>query len=104
MLYLIPCIYILSFLNAGYGLIKGKPQFILHFYVFGLPIYITSLSLLHQLGLGTFIPLFQGFKEIITLSVLIFLLSKKEISIQFTLIDKMVLLFWLIPVVMCYCH
>ncbi len=93
MLYLIPCIYILSFLNAGYGLVKGKPQFILHFYIFGLPIYITSLSLLHQLGLGTFIPLFQGFKEIITLSVLIYLLSKKEISIQFTLIDKMVLLF-----------
>jgi len=95
MLFLIPCVYIFSFLFAGYQLFQHKPQYILRFFVFGLPIYITALSLLNQMGLGSFMTLFQGFKELIVISTLGYLIYNQTEKIQLTLIDKLVLAFFI---------
>ena len=95
MLYIIPCAYVFSFLFAMHQLIQHKPQFVLRFFVFGLPVYITALSLLNQLGLGNLMTLFQGFKEIIVLSTLGYLIYHQTEKIQFTLIDKLVLFYFI---------
>jgi len=95
MLYLIPCVYVFSFLFAGYQLFQHKPQFILRFFIFGLPIYITALSLLNQMGLGGLMPLFQGFKELIVVTALGYLIYNQTSKIQLTLIDKLVLAFFI---------
>ncbi|HQS35917.1 MAG TPA: hypothetical protein PLC18_10925 [Sediminibacterium sp.] len=95
MLYLIPCVYVFSFLFAGYQLFQHKPQFILRFFIFGLPIYITALSLLNQMGLGGLMPLFQGFKELIVVTALGYLIYHQTSKIQLTLIDKLVLAFFI---------
>lgn len=94
MLNLIPCVYILSFLYAGRQLYLDQPQHILRFFIFGLPIYITALSLLNQLGLGMLMPLFQGFKELIVLCTLGYLIFNKADIAKLTPIDKMVLAYF----------
>lgn len=95
MLYIIPCAYVFSFLYALHQLTQHKPQFILHFFVFGLPVYITALSLLNQLGLGSAMTLFQGFKEIIVISTLGYLIYHQTEKVQFTFIDKLVLFYFI---------
>src|SRR5574343_543867 len=94
MLYIIPCIYVFSFLYALHQLTQHKPQSVLRFFVFGLPIYITALSLLNQLGLGNLMTLFQGFKELIVIVALGYLIYHQTEKIQFTLIDKLVLFYF----------
>lgn len=95
MLYIITCAYIFSFLYSMHQLIQHKPQLILRFFVFGLPVYITALSLLNQLGLGNLMTLFQGFKEIIVISTLGYLIYHQTEKIQFTRIDKLVLFYFI---------
>lgn len=94
-MFLLPCIYVLSFLIAVYRLFQNKPQYILLFIVLGLPIYITSLSLTYQYGFGNLIPLFQAFKELIVLGTLGMLLYHRKEKLQFHLVDKLVLAFFL---------
>lgn len=91
---ILPCVYIFSFLYAGRQLYHNQPQYILSFFIFGLPIYFTSLSLLNQLGLGMLMPLFQGFKELIVISTLGYLIYHKADLEKFTPIDKMVLAYF----------
>ncbi|WP_152530872.1 hypothetical protein [Sediminibacterium sp. C3] len=95
MLYIISCAYVFSFLYSMHQLIQHKPQLILRFFVFGLPVYITALSLLNQLGLGNLMTLFQGFKEIIVISTLGYLIYHQTEKIQFTQIDKLVLFYFI---------
>jgi len=90
MLNIIPCVYILSFLYTAYKLYNHQPQFILRFFLFGLPIYFTSLSLLNQLGLGMFMPVFQGFKELIVISTLGYFIYHNAQITRLTVIDKLV--------------
>jgi hypothetical protein len=94
MLNLIPCVYILSFLYAGRQLYLDHPQHILRFFIFGLPVYITALSLLNLLGLGMLMPLFQGFKELIVICTLGYLIFNKADIGKLTPIDKMVLAYF----------
>lgn len=95
MLYIIPCAYVFSFLYALYQLIQQKPQYILRFFVFGLPVYITALSILNQMGLGSMMTLFQGFKEIIVLVTLGYLVYHQPEKIKLTFIDKLVLAYFI---------
>ena len=95
MLYIIPCAYVFSFLYALYQLIQHKPQYILRFFVFGLPVYITALSILNQMGLGSMMTLSQGFKEIIVISALGYLIYNQTERIQFTLIDKLLIAYFI---------
>jgi len=95
MLFILPCIYIFSFLFAGYQLFQHKPQFIVSFFIFGLSIYITALSLLNLLGLGILMPFFQGFKELIVIATLAYLIYHQTSRIHFTLFDMLILGFFL---------
>lgn len=69
-MFLFPLIYISSFFLSAKELIKGNKQGILIFLVFGLPIYITTLSILMDMGMRDLIPLFQPFKELLVLGLL----------------------------------
>lgn len=88
MLFLLPCIYLFSFLQALYRLLKKQPQYILVFFVIGLPIYFTSLSLTYQYGFEGWVPLFQSFKELIVLITLGWLVFIKKRVIVLRLPDK----------------
>jgi hypothetical protein len=94
MLAIIPFVYVFSFLYAGYKLYQHQPQYILRFFIFGLPIYITSLSLLNLYGAGNFMTFFQGFKELIVISTLAFLLFQNATINKLTPIDKLVLAYF----------
>lgn len=95
MLFLLPCIYLFSFLQALYRLLKKQPQYILVFFVIGLPIYFTSLSLTYQYGFEGLIPLFQSFKELIVLITLGWLVFVKKRVIVLRLPDKMMIAYLL---------
>lgn len=95
MLVLLPCIYVYSFLTSAYRLFQNKPQYILLFFVFGLPIYITSLSLTYQYGFESWVPVFQSFKEIIVLLTLGFLVFRRKEKLSFTPLDKLILAYLL---------
>lgn len=95
MLFILPCVYIFSFLFAGYQLFQHKPQYILRFFIFGLPIYITALSLLNIYGLGNLMTLFQGMKELLVIGTLCFLIYHHTEYLTFTTTDKLVLAFFI---------
>ncbi|OYU55985.1 MAG: hypothetical protein CFE25_01705 [Chitinophagaceae bacterium BSSC1] len=95
MLVIIPCVYVFSFCYAGYKLYQHQPQYILQFFIFGLPIYITALSLLNKFGLGNLLPVFQGFKELIVIGTLLFLIFQNATIAKLTIIDKLVLAYFI---------
>jgi hypothetical protein len=91
MLFLLPCIYLFSFLQALYRLLKRQPQYMLVFFVIGLPIYFTSLSLTYQYGFESLVPVFQSFKEIIVLITLCWLIFVKKRVIVLRFPDKLMI-------------
>lgn len=95
MLFLLPCIYLFSFLQALYRLLKKQPQYILVFFVIGLPIYFTSLSLTYQYGFERLVPVFQSFKELIVLITLCWLVFVKKRVIVLRLPDKLMIAYLL---------
>lgn len=92
-MFLFPCIYILSFLIALYRLFLNKPQNIFLFFVFGLPVYITSLSVTFLYGFGRFIPVLQSFKEVLVICTLGVLLYDRKNKLQLHTIDRFILAF-----------
>jgi hypothetical protein len=83
-MFIFPGIYIVSFLIALYQVLKKKPGSILLFFVFGLPIYITSLSIAFSYGLKDLIPVLQSFKEILVICTLglLFYTRKKKLVLH----------------------
>jgi O-antigen ligase len=78
-MFLILCIYIVSFLFALYKVCAKETDKVLLFFVFGLPVYFTALSIAFSYGLELFIPMLQSFKEIIVmLSLCILLFTQKR--------------------------
>ena len=94
MLFIFPIIYFISFLQSLLRLIERKIEDFLVFFVFGLPIYTTSLSLSFLYGLGFLVPVMQSFKEISVIAGLSFVLYHWKRKIQLHLIDKLLLLFF----------
>lgn len=92
-MFIFPCIYILSFLIALYRVIHRKPENIVLFFVFGLPIYITSLSIAFNMGFGSLIIVLQSFKEILVLCTLGILFYDRKKKIELHSIDKLMLSF-----------
>lgn len=81
-LLLFPLAYLISFLYSLRGVVTGNYQALLVFFIFGLPIYITSLSILHLNGWDIFIPFFQYSKEIliiVALGLLLYQLPKMPV-------------------------
>lgn len=91
MLFLLPCIYLFSFLQALYRLLKNQPQYIIVFFVIGLPLYFTSLSLTNLYGFSALVPVFQSFKELIVLAALVWLALVKKRTIVLHFPDKLLL-------------
>lgn len=84
-------IYLISFCIALSGILKGKPDKIFLFIVFGLPLYFTALSIAFINGLEKFIPFLQAFKEIIILITLVILLYQRKKKLHLHILDKLVL-------------
>lgn len=75
LLLVFPIIYLFSFSYSLKGVWKGDYTHISVFFIAGLPIYITSLSILHANGLDAVIPSFQYSKEVwvlLTLGLLVY--------------------------------
>ncbi len=97
MLLLFPLIYITAFIYGLFHLAKSKMQGLLVFLIFGLPIYINTMSVSFAFGLAKAIPFLQFFKEfIVVISCVIIAFSVHEYKkIKLHFIDKLVLFFFL---------
>ena len=87
-MFLFPIIYIVFFAIAVYHLLKSKVDGALLFIIFGLPIYITSLSTTFLYGFTFLVPILQSFKEIIILLtfIIVFISLKKNHSCIFLIV------------------
>jgi hypothetical protein len=88
-----PLVYLSSLIYALKNILFKQYDAILVFFVFGLPIYITTLSVLDMVGLGTLIPIIQYTKEVIVLLTLALLVYQLQEIPRFTLLDKLMLAF-----------
>jgi hypothetical protein len=93
-MFIFPLIYLISFVMAVREVYKGRPEGILLFFIFGLSMYTTAMSVLFMLGLKSFIPFFQFFKELLVLSVLVLNIATLKYRPRFHLIDYAILVFF----------
>jgi len=94
MMFIFPLIYLSSFIFAFKGILKGNRQEILIYLIFGLPLYITALSITYNLGFGDLIRVFQSFKEILIISLLGVQLWTLKTRIRFHFIDYAVIAYF----------
>jgi hypothetical protein len=94
-MFLFPLIFVLSFLASLRELLKKNIGGILLFFTCGLPIYITSLSIVNMYGLPQLVPVLQSFKEILVLIALFTVLYNYREKIQLHLVDKLMLFFFI---------
>ncbi len=99
-MFLFPIIYIIFFAVAVFQILKAKTGGVLLFIIFGLPIYITSLSIVSMYGFKSLVPILQSFKEIIVLLtfIAVILSLKKKPRLHF--LDKIIILYFIC--VACY--
>ena len=95
MLIVFPFIYLLAFLYSIKEIANGQRQGILLFFIFGLSIYTTTLSVLFNLGLRDIILFFQTLKEILVLSVLGICIWQYRQRFVMHITDYLVILFFL---------
>ncbi len=93
MLFIFPLIYVASFFIALREIIKGNLNGIFLFLIFGLSVYTTAMSVTFMLGLKALVPIFQSFKEILILGVLILNLVALKHRPRLHLIDYIILSF-----------
>lgn len=94
MLILFPLIYVLSFFAFLFQWKKtNNASHLLIFIVFGLSIYMTSLSITYLYTGKTFITLLQSLKEIAIIVVLFFQLKAINKKPYLTLVDQLMLAF-----------
>jgi len=89
-----PLVYFASFFYSIKQILSKQHDGILFFFIFGLPIYITTLSVLTLYGLGDFIPIVQYTKEIIVLMTLGLLMYELKEYPKLTSLDKIVLTYF----------
>lgn len=93
-MFLFPIIYILAFAIAVYHLLQSKVSGALIFIIFGLPIYITSLSVTFMYGLPFLVPVMQAFKETVILLAFIVAIASLKQKPRLHLADKLVLIYF----------
>jgi len=86
-------IYLSIFLFAIYQILSNKIAFIQYFFIFALPIYITTLSVAFLYNLSTIIPFLQFTKEILVISALGILIFKNRNLFSLNNIDKLLLFY-----------
>ena len=89
-----PLVYFASFFYSVKQTLSKQHEGILIFFIFGLPIYITTLSILNLYGLGVFIPVVQYTKEIIVLITLGLLIYELKEYPRLNNLDKIVLVYF----------
>jgi len=89
-----PLVYFASFFYSIKQILSKQHDGILFFFIFGLPIYITTLSVLTLYGLGDLIPIVQYTKEIIVLMTLGLLMYELKEYPNLTILDKIVLIYF----------
>ena len=92
---LFPLVYFASFFYSAKQILSKQHDGILIFFIFGLPIYITTLSVLNLYGLREIIPIVQYTKEIIVLMSLGLLIYELKEYPRLTNLDKIVLIYFL---------
>lgn len=95
MFLLFPLLYISSFLYFLKGLFLGKPERILWFFLLGMSVYTTALSVSFGYGLLPIVNVIKYFKEIAAIVTLGYLLLKHEGPLKFHWIDTWVLVLFL---------
>jgi len=91
-----PFIYIYTFFIALLKILYNKAEAVLLFLIFGLPVYITAISVCNLYGFTSIIPVLQSFKEMIILTTLTVVLLNLKKKIHFHLVDKLVLSYFLL--------
>ncbi len=91
MFLLFPLLYISSFLYFLKGLFLGKPERILWFFLLGMSVYTTALSVSFGYGLLPVVNVIKYFKEIAAIATLGYLLLKQQGPLKFHWIDFWVL-------------
>lgn len=95
LLLLFPIIYLLSFSFSITGVWTGNYGYLSVFLIAGLPIYITSLSILHSYGLDVVIPFFQYSKEIWVVLMLVLLVYRLPVLPKWNWLDKFMIFYLL---------
>ncbi|MES2427338.1 MAG: hypothetical protein V4560_10215 [Bacteroidota bacterium] len=94
-MFIFTLIYLLSFFMALREIYNGRTEGVLIFFIFGLSMYTTAMSVAFMLGLKDLIPVFQFFKEFLVLSVLILNIAALKYRPRFHLIDYAILAFFI---------
>jgi hypothetical protein len=89
-------IYISVFLYSIYHILDNKIAYVVTFFIFALPIYITSMSVAVLFNVDFVIPYIQLSKEIIVLFALFVLLLKNKFYFILTRFDKILLAYLII--------
>lgn len=90
-----PLLYLASFLIAMSEILKGKYQGVLLFLTFGLPVYVTVLSIVFSNGLEAGMPYFQLAKEFVITVVAGLLALQFRGKLKFHTVDIFILAFFL---------
>jgi hypothetical protein len=98
-MFIFPLIYIISFFISFREVLKGNRAGVLIFMIFGLSMYTTAMSVAFMLGLKELIPIFQYFKEILILSVLILNIINLKYKPRFHLIDYIIFAFFVLTII-----
>lgn len=86
-------IYLSIFLFALYQIFSSKVANVQYFFIFALPIYITTLSVAFLYNLSSIIPFLQFTKEILVIIALAILIFKNRNLFSLNNIDKLLLLY-----------
>jgi hypothetical protein len=87
-------IYIISFIVSLREVLKGNGQGVLVFMIFGLSMYYTAMSVAFTLGLKDVIPIFQVFKEVLILSLLVLNIITLKYRPRLHLIDYAIIAYF----------
>lgn len=90
-----PLLYISAFFTSIRAILQKNPQGGFFFLIFGLSIYNSTLSILFNFGLKSYIPLFQPLKELIILGMLGSVLWNLKEKIRLHVIDYAILGYFL---------
>ena len=94
MMFIFPLIYISAFFFSLKENIRGNRQAVLLFLIFGLPIYITTLSIAFNLGLRDFIGIMQLCKEALIVTLLGFQVFTLKTRLRLHIIDYAVIAYF----------
>lgn len=93
MLLIFPLIYLVSFFVAVRDVYRGNTGGIFKFFIFGLAMYTTAMSVAYTYGLISVIPIMQAFKETLVFCVLLLNIANLKQAPRFHLIDYLILAF-----------